>query len=436
MMPTDARSLTLGFGRRTLDVVIDVCRRFDAQRGFDIAAALAFTTILALVPLLVVVFSAMALFPAFRAWQGTIEHFIFHNFVPAMGEQVQAYLVEFTAKARELRAIGIVFLVVTVLSMLATIETTFNVIWGVRRQRPYALRFLVYWAILTLGPLLIGVGIVATSTLVSLPLLRDTVNAESAATQLLTWLPLAATTTAFVLCYKLIPHCPVRMRDALIGGIAAALAFEAAKRLFAIYVTQFPTQQAVYGAFATVPIFLLWVYLSWVIVLVGAQLTHSLAAAPGPRRIPRDDWRASDLYCAFRLLRQLFLAQHRGMALGGEEFRRHDPLLDHAQIDALLRRLEDAHWVAQDNRFHWMLLRDLDDLTLGDLVRLVPPDGSVVTTAAESLTPEDARLRGLIVEHAARSAELFGLRLSELLTAAPVAENPESSREAALRRVR
>ena len=196
-----------------------------------------------------------------------------------------------------------------------------------------------------------------------------------------------------MLCYKLIPHCPVRFRHAMIGGITAALAFEAAKHLFAIYVTQFPTQQAVYGAFATVPIFLLWVYLSWVIVLIGAQLTHSLAVAPGPRRVPRDDWRASDLYCAFRLLRQLHLAQHRGSALGNEELRRQEPLLDHAQVDELLHRLESANWVAQDNRFHWMLLRDLDDVTLGDLARIAPPDDSVLRVPVAALSAEDQRLR-------------------------------------------
>ncbi|MGE3772481.1 MAG: YihY family inner membrane protein [Gammaproteobacteria bacterium] len=433
-MGVDVRGLLVIIGQRILSVVVDVCRRFDAQRGFDIAAALAFTTILALVPLFVVGFGAMSLFPAFHAWQGTIEHFVFHNFVPAMGEQVQAYLVEFTAKARELRAIGIVFLVVTVLSMLATIETTFNVIWGVRRQRPYAVRFLVYWAILTLGPLLMGIGIVATSTLVSLPLLRATVDTELAASRFLTWLPLVATTTAFVLCYKLIPHCPVRLRHALIGGITAGLAFEAAKHLFAIYVTQFPTQQAVYGAFATLPIFLLWVYLSWVIVLVGAQLTHSLAVAPAPRRVPRDDWRASDLYCAFRLLRQLHLAQHRGAAIGNDELRRLEPLLDHAQMDELLRRLEDRRWIAQDNRFHWMLLRDLDDLTLGDLARITPPDDSVLSVPAPALTPEDQRLRTLLIEQAARSATVFGQRLSQLL-ADPETPAAGARQEPPLRRV-
>lgn len=432
-MSVHPRLRVLAFGQRVLSVVVDVGRRFDAQRGFDIAAALAFTTILALVPLLVVVFGAMSLFPAFTVWQGSIEHFIFHNFVPAMGEQVQGYLNEFATKARELRAIGIGFLIVTVLSMLATIESTFNVIWGVRRQRPYAVRFLVYWAILTLGPLLIGIGIVATSAVVSLPLLRD-VDTEVATSRLLPWLPLVATATAFVLCYKLIPHRPVRLRHALIGGTSAALAFEAAKHLFAIYVTQFPTQQAVYGAFATLPIFLLWVYLSWVIVLLGAQLTHSLAVAPAPRRVPLDDWRASDVYCAFRLLRQLHLAQQQGAALGDDALREREPLLDHAQMDDLLGRLENINWVARDSRYQWLLLRDLDDVTLGDLARLTPPDDSLLRVPDEALTPEDKRLRALLLEQLAQSSTVYGRALSGLVTDVP--PPPEQAAGTPLRRIR
>ena len=408
--------------RRVIGIVVDVCRRFDAQRGFDIAAALAFTSILALVPLLVVVFGALSLFPAFQAWQGSIEYFVFHNFVPAMGEQVQSYLVEFTTKARELQTIGVGFLVVTVLSMLATIESTFNVIWGVRRKRPYALRFLVYWAVLTLGPVLIGTGLVATSALVSLPLLRDTMDTTLATSYLLQWLPLVATATAFVLCYKLIPHRPVRTRHALIGGVVAALAFEAAKRLFAIYVTRFPTQQAVYGAFATVPIFLLWVYLSWVIVLVGAQLTHSLGIAPGPRAVPREDWRASDLYAAVRLLRQLHLAQLGGSAVGDEELRRLEPLLDHAQMEDLLRRLEEANWIARDGRYDWLLMRDLDHLTLGDLVHLVPADDSVQRLALDALAPEDRQLHTLLIDQVAQSAAQFRRPLASVLDTRPALE--------------
>jgi len=410
------RSLSAAALRRVLAVSTYVYRRFEAQRGTEIAASLAFTSILALVPLLVVVFGALSLFPAFDGWQGAIQDFVFRNFVPAMGEQVQAYLVEFTAKAQQLQSVGIVFLIVTVLMMMSTIEQTFNMIWGVERRRPFALRFLVYWAVLTLGPMFVGAGIIGTSALVSMPLFRAGVDAAGFSTHLLHWLPLLASCAAFVLCYKLIPFCPVRFRHAAIGGVAAAVLFEAAKHLFALYVTRFPTQQAVYGAFATVPIFLVWVYLSWTIVLLGAQLTHSLAVAPGPRALPRDDWRAGDLYCAWRILHQLFRAQRRGATLGDDALRAAEPLLDHAQMNDVLGKLDAARWVARDARDEWLLLRDLDDVTLAELARLLP-GGPPVPDGATGLAPEDERLRDLLATQAAQSAALLGRPLASLLAA-------------------
>lgn len=404
----------LAHARRTWRVLEDVYQRFESQRCTEIAAALAFTSILALVPLLVVVFAALSLFPAFAAWQGTIETFIFHNFVPAMGEQVQSYLLDFTAKAKTLRSVGIAFLVITVLSMMSTIESTFNVIWGVRRRRPLALRFLVYWAVLTLGPLLIGIGIVTTSYLVSLPLLRASLDTGMVSARLLEWLPITATGAAFVLCYKVVPYRPVQLAHALIGGISAAVLFETAKRLFALYVANFPTQQAVYGAFATVPIFLLWVYLSWVIVLLGAQLTHSLGVVPGPRQLPRDDWRSSAYYCGYRLLRQLYLAQRSGDALSDELLRKREPALDHAVLNETLLSLEAANWVGRDEHYDWLLTRDLDDITLADLARVMPPDFAHLTTDSNALAPEDLRLQTVLLEHAALSTPLLGRSLTSL----------------------
>ena len=146
-------------------------QRFSQDQCSRAAASLAFSSVLALVPLFTVVFVTLSAFPAFHQWQETIENFIFQNFVPALGAQVQSYLVEFSAKAKGLQAFGIAILVVTVLSMMSTIDSTFNVIWRIKRKRPLMVRFLVYWAVLTLGPILIGTSILVTSYLVSLPLI-------------------------------------------------------------------------------------------------------------------------------------------------------------------------------------------------------------------------------------------------------------------------
>ena len=137
--------------------------RYVADQCTRAAAALAYTSLLALVPLFTVVFITMAAFPAFQDWRAGVEDFIFRNFVPALGAQVREHLTAFSDKARGLQAAGISVLLVTVLAMLATIESTFNVIWGVRRRRPWMVRMLVYWAVLTLAPVLIAAGMFATS---------------------------------------------------------------------------------------------------------------------------------------------------------------------------------------------------------------------------------------------------------------------------------
>ena len=158
------------------------------------AAALAYTSLLALVPLFTVVFVTLSAFPAFQGWRESVENFVFQNFVPALGDQVRAYLVEFSDKARGLQAAGISILVVSVLAMLATIDSTFNVIWGVRRRRPLLVRFLVYWSVLTLGPVLIGAGMVATSYVISLPLVSNRVGNGGEPSSLIALFPLLATT--------------------------------------------------------------------------------------------------------------------------------------------------------------------------------------------------------------------------------------------------
>ena len=141
--------------------------RFEVDHCNRAAASLAYTSLLALVPLFTVVFVTLSAFPAFQEWREGIEGFVFKNFVPALGDQVQLYLLQFADKAKGLQAAGIIVLLITVLAMMSTIESTFNVIWGIQRKRPLIVRFLVYWSVLTLGPVLIGASIVATSYVIS-----------------------------------------------------------------------------------------------------------------------------------------------------------------------------------------------------------------------------------------------------------------------------
>jgi membrane protein len=390
--------------------------RYERDQCTHAAAALAYTTLLALVPLLTVLFITLAAFPAFQDWQRAIEAFIFRNFVPALGDQVQQYLLDFTAKARGLQAAGLGVLIVTVLAMLATIESTFNVIWGIRRRRPLLLRFLVYWAVLTLGPLLIGAGMVATSYLISLPLLSAHALTHDLGLELLTVFPLLATTAAFVLFFKLIPFRPVPLRHALAGGIVASVLFEFAKRGFALYVAHFPSQQAVYGAFATIPIFLLWIYLSWVIVLLGAEITQCLTTFAAPRggRVRGGD---DPLYAAWRVLLRLYQAQGRGESVSDRALVTQENSLAYEAINQALETLDSAGWISRDEAYRWVLLRDLGRVDLRDLFRLTPSFALADVLALRARDAADQRLAHELDSLDRWSREALAMPLADLLAA-------------------
>ncbi len=403
-----------------LRVLLGMSRRFTAhftgrvvqERCTQIAASLAYTSLFALVPLFTVTFAMLKSFPAFRDWQGAIERFVFDNFVPALGHQVQGYLAEFSAKASALQAAGVAILVYTVLSMMSTIESTFNRIWSVQRRRPLAVRFVVYWAVLTLGPPLIGAGIVATSYVVSLPLLRHALPLGALGEQLLNLFPFIATLCAFVLFYKVIPNRPVAIRHAVVGGLGAALLFEIAKRLFAIYVTRFASQEAVYGVFATVPVFLLWIYLSWLIVLLGAVLAQSLETFDPNAGEWRDPWSRTRFHCAFRILGRLYEAQRRGDSVAEQTLAATESELDHQTLSETLALLDEANWIGRDERLRWVLVRALNELTLAELLRLAPT--AVLPPPNAALDAADARLAELLHEHAAWEDRALGVSLAEL----------------------
>lgn len=239
------------------------------------ASALAYTSLLALVPLMAVGFTLFAAFPAFEGFTDQIRGFIFENFVPASGEIVESYLQGFVTKASALTLPGLVGLLITALLAMSTIERTFNAIWKVRNQRRPIDTFTVYWAVLTLGPILIGISLAVTSYVASLAFF------SGAAGVFLKSLPFLASALAFTLLYAVVPQQKIPPRHALAGGLVGAVLFELAKKGFALFVTSFHTYETIYGALATLAIFLVWIYLSWLIILFGAEFTYCLGN-PGP----------------------------------------------------------------------------------------------------------------------------------------------------------
>jgi membrane protein len=255
--------------------VRQVASRFQEDRCQRVAGALSFTTVLSIVPLTAVTLAVLSLFPVFSAWMSVIQDFIYSNFVPAAGAVVQKHLTQFASKAGRLTAIGLVFLGVTSIMLMATIEQTFNDIWRVTRPRKVLYRFLSYWALLTLGPILIGASLTLTSKLFALPVFGGLEHGIARASVDIL-LPLAMEVGAAVLLYTVVPNAPVVWRDALVGGVFAAILLEIAKRVFAAAMKSFTSYQILYGAIAALPVFLVWVYISWVIILLGAIVTAIL----------------------------------------------------------------------------------------------------------------------------------------------------------------
>lgn len=252
--------------------------RVSHQRLLQVASSLTFTTVLSLVPMLTVALAIFTAFPMFEELQGRVESYLFEGFFPPnLTDSIVGYLNQFSAKAKGLTAIGTVVLVVTSLMTMLTVDRVFNQIWHVKRQRGLVNKVVLYWSVISLAPLLVGIGLSMTTAIVGASV---TLGGESSPVLgILRIVPILVTSLAFALIYQLIPNRAVRLPDALVGGVVAAVLFEVSKLGFAAYVTHFPSYTAVYGALAAIPLFLLWIYLSWIIVLLGATIVAALPVA-------------------------------------------------------------------------------------------------------------------------------------------------------------
>lgn len=239
------------------------------------AGHLAYVSLLSLVPVIMVFFMIMSAFPAFEDVREQLENFIFNNFVPTAGDVVQDYMGDFVSNASSMGAVSIISLLVVALLLISNIDKTFNHIWRTQVQRPLIYTFAIYWMVITLGPLLIGSSIVVSSYLAGLAAFAEEYT-PGLGTFFLKLVPSFAAIGAFLILYMIVPNRPVRAKYALCGAILATVLFELSKKGFAAYVTSFPSYQVIYGALAVVPILFVWVYLSWIVVLLGAVFTYSI----------------------------------------------------------------------------------------------------------------------------------------------------------------
>jgi membrane protein len=259
-------------GRRFYKLYIQRCQQDQITM---IGGYLAYISLLSLVPFIAVMFSMLRAFPMFSEFRQSIETFVYANVIPSRGEEIQSYISQFIGNTGGMTAVGVMALVVVAILLIHNIDKTLNKIWRVTKRPRPIISFSIYWMILTLGPILFGSSIVISSYLVGLTRFADDYTPVVSSVALVV-LPYLISLLAFFILYVVVPNIKVRSKHALYGALLATLLFEASKRGFAFYITHFPSYDTIYGALALVPILFVWVYLCWLVVLLGAELTALL----------------------------------------------------------------------------------------------------------------------------------------------------------------
>ena len=351
----------------TWEYLLLLIHRIREDRCLQVAGSLTFTTLIALVPLITVAATVFSTFPLFAGFSKAIRQFVEINLMPApAGRIIGVYMQQFADNAGRLTTWGIAILALSALITMLTIDRAFNTIWRVHRPRTLINRLLIYWAVLTVGPLLIGASLSVTSWLLTLSM-GVVHGAEEAELILLRMVPLILTSSAMAFLYRMVPSRRVQTRDAIAGGAVAGLAFEGMKAAFGAYITSIPTYKLVYGAFASFPIFLLWIYFSWLVLVLGAEFTAALPyLRTGGVRLKR---RPGEQFIeAARMLRHLYQAHRAGRVTHTEELRV-SLRLPFEECEQLLDRLVAAGWVAPTSADGWVLARDAAEIRLADVYR-------------------------------------------------------------------
>jgi membrane protein len=381
-----------------------VLRRFNDDGCLAAAGALSYTTLVSLVPLLAISLAVLSAFPIFGELRDQALGFVFDAFVPRIGGTVEWYISYFAASAGKTTAIGIVVLAATSVMLLTTIEHQLDAIWRVNTSRRWVARITVYWTVLTLGPLLFGLALSISADLhgffgelgVSQQMVLRVLRS-------LGWVvPGALETLGCTLFYCLIPHCPVRWRDGLLGGVVAAILLEICKAGFTLFIDHFNSYEAIYGALAVIPIFLLWMYLSWSIVLFGAEIAAAVTLWQIDETLAPPS-ELTDLELALRLLETLTAQSRNGgsatIAMLTRKARRPSDL-----VGQCLNRLSRTGFVAATTDGGFVLSRDLNGTPLGALEAALQPGRRQAQAARAKLAECFGPVR--LAEEAAMSAPI------------------------------
>ena len=357
----NAREILQGVWRR----LTYVASRFSADRCSENAAALTYMSLFALVPLLTVLYTMASAIPTFQGMEAQMQEFLFEHLMPDSSSEIESYLNDFSSQAKSLTGPGIVFLVITAVLMLRNIEKAFNLIWRARENRSPVSSFLLYWAVLSLAPVTIGLALGISTYLSSFADALEAYDVIGIKAIFLKSTPLLLSTAGFSLLYVAVPNCRVPFKHCLIGGVIAAFAFHIARAIFTKVVVG-SSYTFIYGDFAAVPLFLLWIYLSWNIVLMGGILVHSLSAYQTAEQARRPT-----VLKALDILYLFWQKQQTGGSV------REIELLNNTH--PVVRGLDSETWrelrdlfikhriITQDDKGRYLLRRDLDSIKFWQL---------------------------------------------------------------------
>ena len=383
-----------------------VIQHFAQDECAYIASALAFASLLAVVPLMSVGFTVFSSFPVFHGLADPVQNFIFDNFVPSTGKIVQGYLQQFSSQITKLSIFGIIFLMCTALLVMLTIERAMNKIWRVASSRHGSAAFLLYWAILSLAPILLGLSLAASSYLFSIPLLAE----HPAPSFLLHCAPFIFSLIGFSFLYVIVPNCLVKIRHAFGGGLIAAILFETAKKGFAYFLSSFNAYELLYGAFAAVPLFFIWVYWVWIITLLGAEISYAFSV----HHQRRSGTYLDGFSHALLWLHELWVARHDGK---GRTF---NELVDAynqpfaVDVDEMLNVLINNELIHITADEHYMLSRDLNDISLYTLTQLLPYRLPTHVELQYSKSPIVEQWRTMFQKHNEELQRSLNISLEEL----------------------
>src|SRR2546421_319397 len=368
--------------RAAWEFIVALVTRFREERATQTAGSLTYTTLLSLVPLFTVALAVTTAFRVFEEWMGSLQLFILENVLPDTPavDTVIEQINSFSQNAARLTAIGIAGFIVTSVMLMLTVDNALNRIFRVQRRRSLVQNIFVYWGVITIGPLFIGGSL--SATYFALRQAAGTLPLGFVADALFGFVPFVLTCAALALLYGVVPARRVEWRHALLGGLLAGVGFEIAKRGFAVYLTRVPTYTLIYGAFATIPIFLIWLYLSWVVVLTGAVFTAMLPVFG--RKPERHRVQGEELADALRVLGALARAHERGDVLPLNALARAQRLPPD-RCEEILVRAATRGWVARTERDAWVLARDASQIQVADVYRAFVYDADAVGVPQDHL---------------------------------------------------